>query len=125
MDAIKAENDKYARDHKSESAKYQIRLNLYQTHIRRFHTIMNEYNQATHDFKKVLQDQDKRMLKSVDKTLSEEKLDEIIESGKAQEVLKQAMISEDLEDAVRDIEERHLVIISLQFSTTGKFAAHH
>jgi hypothetical protein len=32
-----------------------MRSNLYQTHIRRFHAVMNEYNTAAHGFKQDLQ----------------------------------------------------------------------
>ena len=40
---------------KKDSAKSQMRSNLYQTHIRRFHSVMNEYNTAAHGFKQDLQ----------------------------------------------------------------------
>jgi len=113
LDEIKLDNEKYAKDHK-ESAKYQMRTNLYSTHIRRFHQIMNEYNTATQEFKQALQDRTRRQLKIVDKNITEESVEKILESGNAQDVIKEALISEDLEDAVRDIEDRHQDILRLE-----------
>jgi len=113
LEFIKTENDKYAKEHK-ESAKLQMRTNLYQTHVRRFHQIMNDYNLVSNDFRQSLQDRTRRQLKIVDKNITDEEVEKIVESGKAQEVIKQALISDDLEDVVRDIEERHQDILKLE-----------
>jgi len=113
LEFIKNENDKYAKEHK-ESAKLQMRTNLYQTHVRRFHQIMNDYNLVSNDFRQSLQDRTRRQLKIVDKNITEEEVEKIVESGNAQEVIKQALISDDLEDVVRDIEERHQDILKLE-----------
>jgi hypothetical protein len=67
-----------------DSAKSQMRSNLYQTHIRRFHAVMNDYNTAAHGFKQDLQARTRREIKIVDSNLSDAAVDEIIESGKAQ-----------------------------------------
>lgn len=45
----------------------------------------------------------------VDEKLTEEQLDNLVESGQAQDVIKQALISENLLDAVAEVEERHMV----------------
>jgi len=113
LEFIKTENDKYAKEHK-DSAKLQMRTNLYQTHVRRFHQIMNDYNLVSNDFRQSLQDRTRRQLKIVDKDITDEEVEKIVESGKAQEVIKQALISDDLEDVVRDIEERHQDILKLE-----------
>jgi len=113
LEFIKAENDKYAKEHK-DSAKHQMRTNLYQTHVRRFHQIMNDYNLVSNDFRQALQDRTRRQLKIVDKDITDDEVEKIVESGKAQEVIKQALISDDLEDVVRDIEERHQDILKLE-----------
>lgn len=57
LDEIKKENTSYAEKEGESSAKNQMRKNLYQTHIRRFHAVMNEYNTAAHGFKQDLQGQ--------------------------------------------------------------------
>jgi len=113
LEFIKTENDKYAKEHK-DSAKHQMRTNLYQTHVRRFHQIMNDYNLVSNDFRQALQDRTRRQLKIVDKDITDDEVEKIVESGKAQEVIKQALISDDLEDVVRDIEERHQDILKLE-----------
>jgi len=113
LEAIKLSNDKYASERK-DSAKVQIRTNMYQTMIRRFHAVMNEYNAASHDFKATLQDRTRRQLKIVDKNLSEEAVEQIVDSGNAHDVIKQALVKEELEDAVRDIQERHQDILKLE-----------
>jgi len=113
LEFIKTENEKYAKEHK-DSAKHQMRTNLYQTHVRRFHQIMNDYNLVSNDFRQALQDRTRRQLKIVDKDITDDEVEKIVESGKAQEVIKQALISDDLEDVVRDIEERHQDILKLE-----------
>lgn len=113
LDDIKNENNAYTKE-KGESAKSQMRTNLYQTHIRRFHSVMNDYNSAAHGFKKELQTRTRREIKIVDPNIEEEEVDKIIESGKAQDVIKEALISDNVADQIRLIEERHLDILKLE-----------
>jgi len=116
LDEIKKENAEFVGKDKSngESAKAQMRSNLYQTHIRKFHSVMNEYNTAAHSFKQDLQARTRREIKIVDANLSDQQVDQIIESGKAQDVIKEALISDNLKNVVHDIEERHLAILKLE-----------
>jgi len=115
LEEIKADNEKFAVTKEAKnSAKMQMRVNLYQTHIRRFHQLMNEYNQVSHEFRQALQDRTRRQLKIVDKNITDDEVEKIVESGKAAEVIKQALVSEELEDVVRDIEERHQEILKLE-----------
>jgi len=113
LDEIKVLNDKFASEFK-DSAKLQMRVNLYQTHIRRFHQIMQEYNAASHDFRQGMQDRAKRRLKMVNKNLSEEQVEKIVDDGKAQEVIEQALVSDELEDVIQEIEERHQDVLKLE-----------
>jgi len=113
LDEIKKENNVYKAKDK-ESAKSQMRENLYQTHIRKFHSIMNDYNTAAHGFKQDLQARTRREIKIVDSSLSDSAIDSIIESGKAQDVIKEALISDNLKNVVAVIEERHLDILKLE-----------
>lgn len=114
LDDLKRQNAKYKAEHQDEYSKTQMRNNLYQTYIRRFHQVMNEYNQAAHEFKQNLQDRTRRQLKIVDSSITDEEADRIVASGQANGVIKQALISENLEDVVRDIEERHMDILKLE-----------
>lgn len=113
LDAIKVQDAAYAKQNK-DSAKNQMRVNLYQTHIRRFHQDMNEYNAASHEFKQSLQERTRRQLKIVDSKISDEEVEKIVASGQADGVIKQVLISENLQDVVRDIEDRHLDILKLE-----------
>jgi syntaxin 1B/2/3 len=113
LDAIKVQDAAYAKTNK-DSAKNQMRQNLYQTHIRRFHTDMNDYNAASHEFKQSLQERTRRQLKIVDNKISDEEIEKIVASGQADGVIKQVLISENLQDVVRDIEDRHLDILKLE-----------
>ena len=113
LDAIKLQDAAYAKQNK-DSAKNQMRVNLYQTHIRRFHQDMNEYNAASHEFKQSLQERTRRQLHIVDSKISDEDVEKIVASGQAEGVIKQVLISENLQDVVRDIEDRHLDILKLE-----------
>jgi len=113
LDQIKLQDAAYAKTNK-DSAKNQMRINLYQTHIRRFHQDMNEYNAASHEFKQSLQERTRRQLKIVDSKISDEEVEKIVASGQADGVIKQVLISENLQDVVRDIEDRHLDILKLE-----------
>lgn len=111
LDQIKIENQQ-SKD--KTGAKAQMRINLYQTHIRRFAKVMNDYNAASHDFKQNLQDRTRRQLKIVDANITDEDVEKIVSSGQANGVIKKALISENIQDVVRDIEERHLDILKLE-----------
>jgi t-SNARE complex subunit (syntaxin) len=113
LDTIKVQDAAYAKQNK-DSAKNQMRTNLYQTHIRRFHSDMNEYNAASHEFKQSLQERTRRQLKIVDSKISDEEVEKIVASGHAEGVIQQVLVSENLQDVVRDIEDRHLDILKLE-----------
>lgn len=111
LDRIKREN---AEQKDKSGAKGQMRTNLYQTHIRRFAKVMNDYNAASHDFKQNLQERTRRQLKIVDASITDAEVEKIVSSGQANGVIKKALISENIQDVVRDIEERHLDILKLE-----------
>lgn len=88
--------------------------------------IMTDYNTASQEFKKSLKDRIKRQLKigaacvrlmftgvlsssTVEPDMSEEDVQKIVDSGQANDVIKKALISENLQNVVADIEERHQV----------------
>jgi len=113
LEEIKKLNIAYEKEHKG-SAKVEVRKNLYQTNIRRFHQVMNEYNAASHEFKQALQERTRRQLKIVDSKISDDEIEKIVDSGQANDVIKQALLSDNLQSVVRDIEERHLDILKLE-----------
>eukprot|EP00456_Euglypha_rotunda_P093196 TRINITY_DN9833_c0_g1_i8.p1 TRINITY_DN9833_c0_g1~~TRINITY_DN9833_c0_g1_i8.p1 ORF type:complete len:174 (+),score=28.85 TRINITY_DN9833_c0_g1_i8:41-523(+) len=75
---------------------------------------MNDYNAASHEFKQYLQERTRRQLKIVDSSISDDDVEKIVESGKAEDVIKQALVSDNLSQVIRDIEERHLDILKLE-----------
>jgi len=114
FEQIKEDNQAYYKAHKKESAKKQVRENLYNTHLRKFHDMMNSYNLASNEFKQSLQDRTRRQLKFISADITEREVEDILESGKADQVLKEAIAGENLKAVVRDIEDRHLEIIKLE-----------
>jgi len=114
LDQIKSSNVEYKKKN-GNSAKAQARENLYTSNIRRFHSVMNDYNTASYDFKQGLQERTRRQLKIVDSKITDEEVEKIVASGNAQNVISDALIdTENLQDTIRDIEERHHDIIKLE-----------
>jgi len=50
----------------------------------------------------------------MDNKLSDAQIEQLVDSGKASGVIEQALISDELEDVVLDIEERHAEILKLE-----------
>jgi len=114
LNKIKQENDEFAsRGENKGSAKAQMRQNMYSTHARKFHSEMNTFNQASNDFKNALKDRTRRQLAIIDRNLPAEQIEEIVDSGRAEEVI-QGIITADLDNVVAEIEERHQGIMKLE-----------
>lgn len=114
LDKLKIDNDAFGKAHPN-SARSQIRNNLYQTQLRRFHQTVSEYNTVSSRFKEVMKDRTRRQLKMVDTSLSDEDIEKVISSGQsAQQFIQQVLISDDLAGVVEDIEERHQGILKLE-----------
>jgi len=115
LDEIKIQNLKFEKEFPA-SAKSDIRDNLYQTHLRKLHTVMNTYNTASQEFKHNLQERTRRQLKIVtaEANIDDEELEKIVESGQASDVIKNVLMTGNLRSVVQDIEERHLDILKLE-----------
>lgn len=109
LDRIKVDNAKFLKNNQ-DSAKGQIRTNAYQTHVRQFHTVMNEYNAVSHQFQQSIQDRTRRQIKYVDPKLPDNLVNDIIQSGQAQDVIMIGLT----EDVVQDIQDRHNDILRLE-----------
>jgi len=108
LDAIDEDNKKYAANYTQNSTKLKIRQNLYQTNVRKFGQVINEYNIATNQFQEDLQNRTRRQLKLLDNKLSDSDINKIVESGEAQTVIMRHLgLNEHLEDVVREIEYRY------------------
>ena len=116
LDAIKQENDGIltANPDERNTARMDMRINLYNTYLRKFDHVITDSNSAIVGFKSVLEQIEKRQIKVVLPDMSDEKVQEIIDSGKSAEVVQQALVSDNLQDTVRMIEERHDEILKLE-----------
>ena len=111
LDTIKSDNAAHS---EQSGSKHQMRVNLYTTYIRRFQTVMTDYNTQANAYKNDLQKRSKREIQIVDPTLSDAKIAEIVESGQSQDVIKQALVSDNLNDVINAIESRHIDILKLE-----------
>ena len=116
LDAIKQENESMLASDPDvkNTAKMDMRINLYNTYLRKFDHVITESNAAIVAFKSVLEQIEKRQIKVVLPDMSDEKVQEIIDSGKSAEVVQQALVSDNLQETVRMIEERHDEILKLE-----------
>jgi len=122
FDGIKQDNEKFnAKPENANSARAQVRTNLYQAHVRRFQAVMMAFNTAREDFRANLQDRMVRQLKMVDNTKTEEELVQIVESGKSQDIIRKALVSENLRGTIEDLEDRNAEILKLQKSVQELF----
>lgn len=122
LTSIKEKDDAFAKEHQN-SARLQLRTNLYQTYARRLAQSTQEYNNVTHAFKQTIRDSEKKRLANALKTpdgekVSDEKLEEIVNSGKAEQFISQAYVSESLEDAILELSERQNEIFKLEAKVT-------
>jgi len=113
LSEIKLQDQEYEKKNPN-SAKNRIRSGFLETHTRRFRQDMTEYNQVSFEFKQSLQTRTRRQLKilDADNKLSDETIDQIVEEGKAEEVIKKLSGGE--ADVLRDIEMRHEEILRLE-----------
>lgn len=122
LDGLKEENDKFAaKPENANSARSQVRTNLYSAHVRRFQSVMMSFNSAREDFRSNLQDRMVRQLRMVDNTKTEEELVQIVESGKSEDIIRKALVSENLRGTIEDLEDRNAEILKLQRSVQELF----
>jgi len=115
LDQVKAENDEFAKKPDNQnSARSEMRVNLYNATVRKFSAAMQAFNTANANFKHAMQERQKRRLKNLDKTLDDKVIDKLVEEGKSQEVLDTAIISDDLRECIGEIEQRHADVLRLE-----------
>ena len=114
LDSINADNVAYSAANSTSTARIQIRQNLYAAHVRRFQQVITQTNTAASSFKSVVHTTMKRQVILIDPTLSDAQVDEIVESGNAGTIVRDALISDQLTSAIQIIEERHLEIRNIE-----------
>jgi len=112
LDNITKDNQDHARKNPG-AATTQIRFNMQGKYMKEYQTVIQSFNDVSDRFKKGLQDATRRQLVALG--LDQKKIDQVVESGQAQEVLKKSM-SEDLSDVIDSIQERHASILALERS---------
>jgi len=112
LDTMAEDNRKHAREHPHASTT-MIRFNLQAKHTRDFQTAIHDFQSVSDMFRKGLQDATRRQLKQIG--LDDKKIEQVVQSGQAQEVIRQS-ISEDLSDVIDSIQQRHASILHLERS---------
>jgi syntaxin 1B/2/3 len=113
LEDVKKDNEKFAED-KENSARVEMRQNLYVATVRKFANAMQQFNTANANFKQAIMDRQKRRLKHLDKNLDDATINKLVEEGRSQEVLDKAFITDDLRDCIAEIEQRHADVLRLE-----------
>lgn len=97
LESIKKENSEWMQKNGSNSAKAQMRENLYQNHARKFQSAMDDFQKAVERFKTDMRERTKVEIKMIDASLTDDQVENIVDSGQAQQVMKQMIISDNLQ----------------------------
>jgi t-SNARE complex subunit (syntaxin) len=123
LNTLKEDNMKYIADEKNQaknSTRAQVRLNYHTTHLKKFMTLMNNFNSARQEFKKQSEDRQVRQLVNVG--VDEEKAQNLVESGgDYQDVVAEALASDGLVDQINDLRDRKAEIMKLERSVEEVF----
>lgn len=97
LESIKKEDNEWTQKNGSNSAKAQMRDNLYQSHARKFQSAMDDFQKGVERFKTDMRERTKVEIKMIDASLSDEQVENIVDSGQAQQVMKQMIVSDNLQ----------------------------
>jgi len=116
LDSIKTENEQIIANDPEQrnTAKMDMRVNLYNTYLRKFDHVITDSNSAIIGFKSVLEQIEKRQLKNVLPDMTDDQVQEIIDQGRSSEIVQQVLVSDNLNETVRMIEQRHDEILKLE-----------
>lgn len=115
--------DKEGKEHAKKSkndAEARTRQNMYNTLVKKFISVVQEYQEMQNKFKSKYRDRVGRQLKVVRPDATVDEINEMIESGGDQDIFKQQMLSENSTQAARnalaDIQDKHKDIMRLEQS---------
>lgn len=112
---IKEDNQGFAaKPENANSARAQVRQNLYEVHIRRFQDVMLKFGDAREQYRNTLHSRIVRHIKNVDVNVSDEQVEELIESGKAHTIISEALASDNLRSVVDELRARNKALLQLQ-----------
>jgi len=96
-----------------KGAKAQARRNLFNSNGKKFTEAMENYKRVHDEFQKCVKERDKRAIQIV-ACVSDEQAEKIVESGEAQQFVTDIMVSDNLQELLREFEERHTAILALE-----------
>ena len=108
LDTLMASNEEYCKKHEG-STSAQMRKNMLATHCRQFQDTMTEFQGASESFRQSLKDRIARQARIVQEDITDEKIEEMLESDNPGAIFQNAMMQMDdtMVDAVKDIEDQH------------------
>lgn len=120
LDTWRADNLKFEQSHHDaeSSALVEMRRNLYNLTVRKYADSLSKFNLEVAAYETNVKSQQKRRLKQVDtaKLLDDQKIDELVETGMAEQFLSDSLMSDDLRDCITAIEQRHTQVLQLEKS---------
>lgn len=118
LEALKSENEAFSsiEDNKN-SAREQIRENMYLTHAKKFQATMSEFSEARENFRSNISERMVRQTKIVDGGRhSEDEIRSMVDNGQIEDIIGKALHSERIENIVDDLRARNAEILKLQKS---------
>eukprot|EP00483_Globobulimina_turgida_P001306 UN01308 len=110
----KQKNDEYEKEH-PHSTLSQWRVNKLNTSTLRFQKALQAFNSASDSFKRSLRTKIARQARLVNQDITDEQIEEIVESNDPTAFMQQAlMIPDAMIDRVVDIEKRHEGILNIE-----------
>jgi syntaxin 1B/2/3 len=112
---IKEENDQFdAESGNQNSARSQVRNNLYQATCRRFQEHMAEFTDAREAFRQNIQDRMVRQIQIVDPSKDSSEARQLVENGLAEQIITKALASDNLREVVQELRARNQELMNLQ-----------
>jgi len=113
LKAIQEQNAQ-SRENEGDSVTQRTRENVYQCLSRQMSRSWSGYLQSCQECQQCFDARHRRQLHCVNNKLSEDQVDQILEGGQVDAILKRALVSDELRLVVRDIDERHREILKLE-----------
>jgi syntaxin 1B/2/3 len=112
---IKEDNQAFAaKPEHAHSARAQVRQNLYEVHIRRFQDVMLKFSDARELYRNSMHSRIARHIKNVDVNVTDDQVEELIESGQAHTIISEALASDNLRSVVDELRDRNKALLLLQ-----------
>ncbi len=110
----KKEFDRIQQENISNKPISQLKKTQFGYHISKFKNALTRYNEVIDDAKKLKVGKLKRQLKFVDPNLDDDKANDLVESGKSSQYVRDFLISDNLQTTLDSITARHTEISKLE-----------